>query len=92
MADLYDRLEEMREILDILGGDVFRTKPLLGARDIQAAVSDVEEGARRTYVRAVFSFVEAMVEQHEASRHPPLRQLKPVTQEPPLDFDDDIPF
>ena len=49
----------------VLAGDGDRLRPLLGERNIQAAVSEAEEGNRRFYVRAIFALVEAVVEQHK---------------------------
>ena len=65
MSDLYDRLEEIQGMTRVLAGDVDRVQPLLGDRSIQARVSDEQEGYRRSYVRAVFALIEAVVEQHK---------------------------
>ena len=65
MADLCDRLDEIQGMTRILAADVERLRPTLGELDIQAAISDSEEGNRRFYVRAVFALVEAVVEQHK---------------------------
>lgn len=64
MVDLYDRIDEIQGMTRILGADVDRLRPMLGELDIQAALSESEEGNRRFYVRAVFALVEAVVEQH----------------------------
>jgi hypothetical protein len=65
MADLYGRLEEIQGMTAVLAGDVERLRPMLGSRSIQDAVSDEEYTHRRSYVRAVFALVEAVVEQHK---------------------------
>ncbi|MGH9382739.1 MAG: hypothetical protein ACRD2N_00360 [Vicinamibacterales bacterium] len=59
----------------VLTADVERLRLQLGPREIQGAVTDDEEMARRLYVRAIFALIEALVEQHKrlllhlANRH-----------------------
>jgi hypothetical protein len=65
MSDLYERLEEIQGMTAVLSGDVERLRPLLGSRSIQDAVPEQEETHRRSYVRAIFALVEAVVEQHK---------------------------
>jgi hypothetical protein len=65
MTDLYDRLEELQEVIHVLTRDVEQLRPLLGDRSIAAAVSPEEEANRRFYVRAIFALIEALVEQHK---------------------------
>lgn len=49
----------------VLTSDVEYLRPNLGERSIQIATSEAEEANRRFYVKAVFSLVEAVVEQHK---------------------------
>ena len=65
MPDLFERLEEMRDVIDVLNGDVERLRPRLGPRSIQDEASDDEKTNRRSYVRAIFALIEAVVEQHK---------------------------
>ena len=65
MADLYDRLEEIQGMTRILGEDVTYLRPLLGELNIQVAPSTADESNRRSYVRAIFALIEAVVEQHK---------------------------
>lgn len=65
MADLYDRLDEIQGMTRILAADVDRLRPLIGELNIQAGLSESEEGNRRFYVRAIFALIEAVVEQHK---------------------------
>jgi hypothetical protein len=65
MSDLYDRIEEIQDMVRILTSDVDCLKPKLGERNISAELSKNEEANRRFYVRAVFSLIEAVVEQHK---------------------------
>jgi len=65
MTELYDRLEEIRDVTRVLTRDVEQLRPLLGERSIAAAVSEEEEANRRFYVRAIFALIEALVEQHK---------------------------
>jgi hypothetical protein len=37
----------------------------LGERSIQVSLTEIEEASRRFYVRAIFSLIEAVVEQHK---------------------------
>ena len=64
MGDLYDQLEELQGMTRVLTGDVIRLRPKLGSVNVQD-VSDEEETARRLYIRAVFSLIEALVEHHK---------------------------
>ena len=65
MSDLYDQIEELQGMARVLTDDVERLRPQLGSRDIQVAVTDNEEMARRLYVRSIFALIEALVEQHK---------------------------
>ncbi len=65
MSDLYNRIEEIQGMVRVLTADVDFLRPLLGERSIQAAVTEVKAANRRFYVRAVFSLIEAVVEQHK---------------------------
>ena len=49
----------------MLSVDVEYLKPLLGERSIQVKNSDAEEACRRFYVKAIFSLIEAVIEQHK---------------------------
>jgi hypothetical protein len=62
MADLYERLDEIQGMTQVLSGDVQRLRPLVGE---QVAISEDEEAHRRFYVRAIFALVEAVIEQHK---------------------------
>ncbi len=65
MSSLYNRIEEIQEMVKILTSDVEYLRPRLGERSIQVALSDSEESNRRFYIRAIFSLIEAVVEQHK---------------------------
>lgn len=65
MSDLYDRLEEIQGMVRILTSDVELLRPNLGDLSGQAAVTEAEAAYRRFYVRAVFSLIEAVIEQHK---------------------------
>ena len=65
MSDLYNRLDEIKEIIYTLGGDKDRLSTKLGSRSITEAISEDEEANRRFYIRAIFAFIEALVEQHK---------------------------
>lgn len=65
MVDLYDRLEEIQGMTRVLAADVKRLATGVGDRSIQAEITEEHAGARRAYIRAVFSLVEAIVEQHK---------------------------
>ena len=65
MSDLYDRLEEIQGMVRVLTGDVELLKSELGDLSGQAALTESEAAHRRFYVRAVFSLIEAIVEQHK---------------------------
>jgi hypothetical protein len=64
-GELFERLEELRDVVGVLYGDVERLRPVLGSRSISDAVSEEEYGYRRAYVREIFALVEAIVEQHK---------------------------
>jgi hypothetical protein len=65
MSDLYDRIDEIQGMVRILTSDVDYLRPKLGERSIQVQLSEAEEANRRFYVRAIFSLIEAVVEQHK---------------------------
>ena len=65
MSESYNRLEEIQEIIYALGGDIERISGNLGDRSITESVSEEQETNRRSYVRAVFAIIEAIVEQHK---------------------------
>ncbi len=65
MSDLYNRLEEIQEMTRTLIEDVECLLPNLGSRSITDTVTTEEEANRRFYVRAIFSLVETVVEQHK---------------------------
>jgi len=65
MADLYDRLEEIQGMTRVLTRDVSLLGQSLGDRSISVAVTEAQEAGRRSYVRAVFALVEAVIEQHK---------------------------
>lgn len=65
MSDLYERLEEIQGMVRILAADVQRLAKEVGDRSIAAEVTDDQACARRSYVRAVFALIEAIVEQHK---------------------------
>ena len=60
--DLYERLEELREITRLLIDDQTLLRPLVGHLDPEP--SDAMQSYRRCYVRAAFALIEAFVEQH----------------------------
>ncbi|MDP2232813.1 MAG: hypothetical protein Q8K89_04190 [Actinomycetota bacterium] len=63
MGTLYERLEELHHILELLTVDLQHLKPLLGERSVAVAHTQTEHALRRSYVRAFFALVEALVEQ-----------------------------
>jgi hypothetical protein len=65
MGDLYDQLEELEGMTQVLTCDVERLRSRLPSHDIQATVNGEEEAILRLYVRAVFALIEALVEQHK---------------------------
>lgn len=65
MSDLYERLDEIKEIIFTLGGDIDKISSQLGSRLITESISEKEETNRRFYIRAVFALIEAIVEQHK---------------------------
>jgi hypothetical protein len=65
LSELYKRLEEIQEIILILGRDNDRLSTNLGSRLITESISEEEGTNRRFYVRAIFAFIEAIVEQHK---------------------------
>src|SRR5947208_16321387 len=65
MADLYDRLDEIQGMTRVLTANAKRLATGVGDRSVQAEITEGHAGARRVYVRAVFSLVEAIVEQHK---------------------------
>jgi hypothetical protein len=65
VSDLYDRLEEIQGMVRILTSDVELLKPNLGDLSGQAVLREAEAANRRSYVRAVFSLIEAVIEQHK---------------------------
>ena len=65
MADLYDRLDEIQGMTRVLTAHAKRLATGVGDRSVQAEITEEHAGTRRVYVRAVFSFVEAIVEQHK---------------------------
>lgn len=65
MADLYNQLEELQGMTYTLIGDMESLKNILGSRSNTDAISEQEETNRRFYIRAIFAFIEAVVEQHK---------------------------
>jgi hypothetical protein len=65
MADLYNQLEELQGMTYTLIGDMESLKNSLGSRNITNAISEQEDTNRRFYIRAIFAFIEAVVEQHK---------------------------
>jgi hypothetical protein len=65
MGDLYNRIEEIQGMVRILTSDVDYLRSSLGERSIQVDLSEIEEANRRFYVRAIFSLIEEVVEQHK---------------------------
>jgi hypothetical protein len=65
MVDLYNQLEELQGMTYTLIGDMESLKNDLGSRNITDAISEQEETNRRFYIRAIFAFIEAVVEQHK---------------------------
>lgn len=55
MSSLYNRIEEIQEMVKILTSDVEYLRPRLGERSIQVALSDSEESNRRFYIRPKLS-------------------------------------
>jgi hypothetical protein len=60
--DLYNDLEELRDMTHLLIDDANLLRPKIG--EGKPDPSDEEKAYRRFYVRAVFALVEAFVEQH----------------------------
>jgi len=65
LADLYSRLEEIQGMVHVLTKDIELLQPLLGNRSIQSEPNKQEEANRRFFIRAIFSLIEAVVEQHK---------------------------
>ena len=65
MSDLYERLEEIQEMTRMLEGDVALLQKMLGERSPTVEVTDSQYANRRSYVRATFALIEAVVEQHK---------------------------
>ena len=99
---LRERSIDRQEVTMIDASDIERAAMRLCLKAFGAAAGDIgfdkplgdysEAEALRVIDAIVTRYTDAMVEQHEASRHPPVRGLKPTGQEPLIDFDDDIPF
>lgn len=65
MSDLYNRIEEIQGMVRVLTSDMELLKSKLGDLSGQSALTESEAANRRFYVRAVFSLIEAIVEQHK---------------------------
>jgi hypothetical protein len=65
MADLYDRLDEIQGMTRVLAANAKGLATGVGYRSVQAEITKEHAGAGRAYVRAIFSLVEAIVEQHK---------------------------
>ena len=65
MSSLYERIEELQEMVKILASDVEYLSQRIGERSIQVDISKNEKSNRRFYIRAIFSLIEAVVEQYK---------------------------
>ncbi|MDO9107719.1 MAG: hypothetical protein Q7U89_01835 [Coriobacteriia bacterium] len=63
MSALYDRLQELQSTLKLLTADLVHLRLLLGERSIAVEHTPEEDAFRRSYVRAFYALVEALVEQ-----------------------------
>jgi len=62
---IYDKLQEFNNILYYLTVDFSRLKSRLGSRNDIQAISRISESNRRLYIKAIFTFIEAIVEQNK---------------------------
>ena len=62
---VYDRLQEFNNILYYLTLDYTRLKNRLGSRNDIQIISRISESNRRLYFKAIFTFIEAVVEQNK---------------------------